>query len=1003
MSADGARKHITGQQDAYRTSLKLDSSGLYGSQATAKDNLDLLPKILPSSKEHPLEIASEQSNKFLHAIKQDSSVSSSDLERMFRDGSSAQFAKMLYERDIAGDSNSHEVSCLIERFAKIGNFNDTLKLELILEYYVRASKKTALNTNQIIQVNPVWSGKKFPDVDTNKYLSPWRNIHGSIALYRAKFGKNTIKILPINQNLNLSDDNKIVIIENIVFYLSCGIRSILVPMSSFNEHNNRWLFLGSNDEGIVVDGTGLVYNGVSHIDSEHNSDNLNEFIKDRVPYLEEVGKCICFDPTKYDHKSIRDVFEVSMAIRGFLSRMACVQEIEHHMNYQGHKKPISSQNNHQNQLIYMNYKEVEGNNFNKNTTKNTQKTRQTNDKYDFGIFGLLDQNYDQNYDKDLLTQQKNLTIEEIEHLIQSNDFQHVMKIRRDIGVINTQIPREKMWFQIDSHEFPDLNYNELLELIEQAGKNRDLWLDVSHWYEKSTGRVFFNGNPYSIKELHFNAKDDFDFMAVLAFYWYREVPWRREKAIDILNRLEELGNIYASHYLGTICIFYDSYSQAKTANHYIKAVSKLKNCPPRGHHIESIIYGNLGIALWWWQDLFPKNEKNRLFNAYRLLCKGAALGNIYILGRLAEFLCKAIDTKKSRLISRIIIDKLIQWKTFLADYYSASIEYMHNFESIRCGDEKYKEIVEKLERSIRDEKWDSFPISKQKTKLSLAFIFLRHDQSKRNHALNMLYETNKNKAEEFSKCDTRQKELDYIKDFFYIENKYLNLNELKEKLTELTKEIKRLRMELVQEKKNNDELKNQVAYFRCRADNSMSQGNSPESHHVDNSTNKNHDNYASMEDSISLQQKSTVDLELPTKVPSKWIWKNWKQHNSGASPEILLKESEFWKPYYDAGVLYQDVLRHLDATLYKALDNFCYNKSKAKPEKEKIRLRDILKPKRNRIDLEVERYRKDKERKKALRQATKERCLKIAMEGHQEDLKEENRLRKSVHRRENIS
>ena len=937
MGADGAKKHNIDQQDSSRTSLKLDplgavteksptapsptphlvdtsvpKSGLSGSQLTVKNNLSLLIKISPPLKEHFSEIISERSNQFLHAIKQDSSIPFSDLERMFRDGSSAQFAKMLYERDIAGNSNIHEVTRLIEKFATIGNRNDTLKLELVLEYYIRAAKNNVLDANQFIQVNPVWSGKKFPDIDTNKYLSPWKNIHGNIAHYRAMFGKKTIKILPINQNLNLSDDNKIIIIENIVFYLSCGIRSILVPMSSFNEHNNRWLFLGSNDEGIVVDGTGLIYNSVSHIDSEHNSDNLNEFIKDRVPYLEEVGKCVCFDPIKYDHRNIRDVFEVSRKIRNFLENIALVQNSETTKddaiaNQMEIPTPQKDWLRASRYTFFLPFKTFHDSSLQSINTSANHLTSQTIGKdcdfQDSWIFGLLNSNYDQ----DLPTQQENLSIEGLERLIQSDDFQHVMKIPRDSEAIDTQIPRETMWLQIDSHEFPDLNYYEFLELIEQAGKNKDRWLDVSHRYEKSTGRVFFNGNPYSIKELHSKAKDDCDFMAVLAFYWYREVPWRREQAIDILNKLEELGNVYASHYLGTICLFYDSYSQAKTTNHYIKAVSKIRNCPPQGHHIESIIYGNLGLTLWWWHDLFSKDEQTRLFNSYKLLCKGAALGNVYILGRLAEFLCKAIDTQKSRLIARIIIDKLVQWETFLADYYSASIEYMHNFESIRCGDEKYKEIVEKLECSIKDEKWDSFPISKQKIKLSLAFIFLRHDQGKRDYALSMLYEVDKNKAEEFSKCETRQKELDCIRDFFYIENNYLNLKMLKETLTELEEEINRLRIE-------NDVLKKQVKTVTEQAKNIVSH-----EHATDTSQQEHHDL-----------------PKLLTKPPKLYTEYLAECEDRGIKPRqrknalTYIQTTEPYRSQLAAGELFLCDLRNIDPILTRKLETLA-SRQKKKP------------------------------------------------------------------------
>ena len=869
---------------------------------------------------------------------------------------------------------------------------------LVLEFYNRIANNTIRSPEIEYHINNIYCQKPIVSWKDYQNLAVWRQKHGFYSILRARLGFETVKLFFINLNNIKTVHDQYAIIENILFHLKCCFNVVIVPSDIMMV--DGWASIHGNNIGCFINGIGLYPNKIIQLaNAQYNRAWFERFYKIDVPKLNKEHKCLSL---KYqDYVSVSDHLNLDRKLANFFPinyesvsnfRSALIREIRH-KNLSKYI-PIPA-----NDDTKINFRDSS---FQSPNISSAPLASQTTSKvYDFQdswIFDLLNSSHDQ----DLLTQQEKLSIEELECLIQSDDFQHVMKIPRDSEAIDAQIPRETMWLQIDSHEFPDLNYNELLELIEQAGKNKDRWLDVSHWYEKSTGRVFFNGNPYSIKELHFKAKDDFDFMAALAFYWYREVPWRREKAIGILNKLEEHGNVYASHYLGTIRIFYDPYSQAKTANHYIKAVSKIRNCHPQGHHIESIIYGNLGITLWWWQDLFKNNEKTRLFNAYKLLCKGAALGNVYILGRLAEFLCKAIDTHKSRLIARIIIDKLVQWKTFLADYYSASIEYMHNFESIRCEDEKYKEIVEKLERSIRDEKWDSFPISKQKIKLSLAFIFLRHDQSKTSHALNMLYEADKNKAEEFSKCETRQKELDYIRDFFYIENKYLNFEKLKETLSGMAEEINRLKMELAKEKKNNDELKNQVAYFRCRADNSMPQGNSPESHHVDNSTNKNHDNYAPMEDSISLQQKSTINLELPTKVPSKWIWKNWKQHNSGASPEVLLKESEFWKPYYDAGVLYQDVLSHLDATLYKALDNHCYNKSKAKPENEKIRLRDILKPKKNRIDLEVERYKKAKESKKALRQATKAKCLKIAMEGHQEDLKEENRLRASVWRRENV-
>lgn len=267
-----------------------------------------------------------------------------------------------------------------------------------------------------------------------------------------------------------------------------------------------------------------------------------------------------------------------------------------------------------------------------------------------------------------------------------------------------------------------LHVPSLLQGVEQ---NKDLMPDVSFVFDKDTEILRFREKNYSLEEVRELAKKDEDFLAVYACCQFENMEGMQKKELQTLERLAEKENVLALMFLGGITLFSTMQEKRKAAG-YLKRVIAAKN-KPEGF-VLSLAYGNLGLAYWWCPESFEGSQEERLVQIFELLVKGARLGNVYILGRLGEFLLYVLSDPKSHEDVFKIGQKLYEWGSFLTDMFSAKRNYYASSRSLTFESDIYKKLVKTIKDSLKIKEWGHVVKRNEVLELSLAFLYLRHDE-----------------------------------------------------------------------------------------------------------------------------------------------------------------------------------------------------------------------------------------------------------------------------------
>jgi len=542
--------------------------------------------------------------------------------------------------------------------------------------------------------------------------------------------------------------------------------------------------------------------------------------------------------------------------------------------------------------------------------------------------------------------------------IPANDENHSRKRHDNSAKKAKKVPHalQKLARNFDEDEF--------LQSVEQSKANTP---DISFYYDRARGIVEFRREEISLKTLQILAKTDDDCAAVDACRRYEEAPYKNQHDLHILEQLAEKNNPWALLFLGSIHVFFTTRRKNKAAQ-YFKQAYEL------GHKIEnfntSLAIGSHGLSSWWCPESFEEGgDEERLIKVFYLLQEGARLGNVYILDRFCEFLYYLFDDQDIQKKARKMLQKLSpsEWGSFASDFVLAKFNYYNNFKTLTCKSIAYQDIVSTIKHGLKITRFAGIPVIHDPLKTTLAFLYWKHDPKKKTEAEAMIRELAANNvvgaAQDFLRLENDTHKYWRIKTFLFSGDAY-RVGVKPPDFPDLGKEEQfkgehRDYFCIQAESEQNSILSlklsgHLIEKIGARISSSLASDEISEALTT---------NLERVSDVLEAELKPVLErlatqtepqLKLPESVPTKWLWEN-RDKTKKETPEDFLK-NDFWRPYFEAGMLYQDVVRHRDKALMKSLDNWCYRKNKKKKEsggKEIVKVKDILRPKTKRIDDEV--------------------------------------------------